>query len=183
MWESWKVSEISYTAPFKKRVASDEKKCDEKYVSLKMEKLEKKINASRKVGQWRTIQGEVVQISKRVLRFHTLHLVLLIIIDFGFLVGLLHLLKHQHDPSSSLTKLVTSGDIIYTPPIYICNIEKSFTNSEKGRTGFEQVRLVWLAYRVKVAIIMAQFVGVLKCFHPGGALTAKAVCLMKLFFF
>ena len=107
-----------------------------------MEKLEKKINASRKVGQWRTIQGEVVQISKRVLRFHTLHLVLLIIIDFGFLVGLLHLLKHQHDPSSSLTKLVTSGDIIYTPPIYICNIENSFTNSEKGRTGFEQVRLV-----------------------------------------
>ena len=106
-----------------------------------MEKLEKRINASKKVGQWRTIQGEVVQISKRVLKFHTLHLGLLIIIDFGFLVGLLHLLKHQHDPSSSLTKLVTTGDIIYTPPIYICNIEKSFTSSEKGKLSFEANKL------------------------------------------
>ena len=29
-----------------------------------------------------------------------------------------------------MTNLVVSGDIIYTPPIYICNIEKSFSPAE-----------------------------------------------------
>ena len=31
---------------------------------------------------------------------------------------------------TSMTNLIASGDIIYTPPIYICNIEKSFTPAE-----------------------------------------------------
>ena len=29
-----------------------------------------------------------------------------------------------------MTNLVASGDIIYTPPIYICNIEKSFSPAD-----------------------------------------------------
>jgi len=29
-----------------------------------------------------------------------------------------------------MTNLVATGDIIYTPPIYICNIEKTFTDAE-----------------------------------------------------
>ena len=98
-----------------------------------MEKTEKKVESSKKVAKWRTINGEIVQISKRVFKFHMVHLVILILIDFGFLIGLLHLLKHQHDPNTSMTNLVTSGDIIYTPPIYICNIQKSFSSNDKGK--------------------------------------------------
>ena len=80
----------------------------------------------------RTIDGKPIQISANVMNYHAIHMALLILIDFGFLIALLHLLKHQHDPNRQLGELITSGDIVYTPPVYICNIEKSFSSHEKG---------------------------------------------------
>ena len=96
-----------------------------------MKKLEKKLNFNNP-GKVRTIDGQPVQISTNVINYHTLHMALLILIDFGFFIALLHLLKHQHDPNRQLGELITSGDIVYTPPVYICNIEKSFSNQQKG---------------------------------------------------
>ena len=83
-------------------------------------------------GKVRTIDGKPIQISANVMNYHAIHMALLILIDFGFLIALLHLLKHQHDPNRQLGELITSGDIVYTPPVYICNIEKSFSSDEKG---------------------------------------------------
>ena len=80
----------------------------------------------------RTIDGKPVQISTNVMYYHAFHMGFLILIDFGFLIALLHLLKHQHDPNRQLGELITSGDIVYTPPVYICNIEKSFSSHQKG---------------------------------------------------
>ena len=78
------------------------------------------------------MDGKLTEISKRISLFHFIHLLLLAAVDLVFLISLAFLLKQQHDPQQSMAQLLRSTDIVYTPPIYICNIEKTFTPEQKG---------------------------------------------------
>ena len=41
--------------------------------------------------------------------------------------SLLNLLTHQHNHKSTFNELMTSGDIFFTPPAYVCDIQKTFS--------------------------------------------------------
>lgn len=81
----------------------------------------------------KVMKGNLVPISKRVHICHYVHLLMLAIVDGAFLMGFIFLLKQQHDPGRSLMQLVLDGDISFTPPIYVCNISRTFTPEQETR--------------------------------------------------
>merc|ERR1711892_1128 len=106
------------------------KSLDDEYSQNKFRKLEKKY-VSNETYKMRMMDGKLTEISKRISLFHFIHLLLLAAVDLVFLISLAFLLKQQHDPQQSMAQLLRSTDIVYTPPIYICNIEKTFTSEQK----------------------------------------------------
>lgn len=109
-----------------------EQALDDEYSKSKLRKLEKKY-VSNETYKMRMMDGKLTEITKRISLFHFIHLLLLVAVDLIFLLVISFLLKQQHDPQRPMSELLISGDIVFTPPIYICNIDKTFSPVHKGK--------------------------------------------------
>ena len=56
---------------------------------------------------------------------------ILIGLEIGFLIMFLFLLAKQHSPSISFGQLLYKGDLFFSPSVYTCDIEKSFSEEER----------------------------------------------------
>ena len=52
-------------------------------------------------------------------------------LEIGFLIMFLLLLAKQHSPSISFSQLLYKGDLFFSPSVYTCDIQKSFSEEER----------------------------------------------------
>ena len=52
-------------------------------------------------------------------------------LEIGFLIMFLFLLAKQHSPSISFGQLLYNGDLFFSPSVYTCDIQKSFSEEER----------------------------------------------------
>ena len=52
-------------------------------------------------------------------------------LEIGFLIMFLFLLAKQHSPSISFGQLLYKGDLFFSPSVYTCDIQKSFSEEER----------------------------------------------------
>ena len=56
---------------------------------------------------------------------------ILLIVEIGFLVMFLFLLARQHNPTLPFNQLLYKGDLFFSPSVYTCDIQKTFSEEER----------------------------------------------------
>ena len=82
------------------------------------------VTESSQISKARKIQRKEICIS-------FIQTLILIGLEIGFLIMFLFLLARQHSPSMSFGQLLYKGDLFFSPSVYTCDIEKSFSEEER----------------------------------------------------
>ena len=81
------------------------------------------------------VSHEYKRIQRSHIRAHSmlnlLQSIILLGIELLFAILLLVLLAKQHSPSLEFRQLVTSGELFFSPSVYVCEIEKTFSERER----------------------------------------------------
>ena len=67
---------------------------------------------------------------------------ILIVLEIGFFIMFLLLLAKQHSPTVSFKQLLYNGDLFFSPSVYTCDIQKTFSEEER-RMYYERDKVIF----------------------------------------
>ena len=67
---------------------------------------------------------------------------ILIALEIGFFIMFLLLLAKQHSPSVSFQQLLYNGDLFFSPSVYTCDIQKTFSEEER-RMYYDREKVIF----------------------------------------